>query len=80
MSMLVEQQDESLNVIEANAEKVNVDTEAGLQHTEKAVVSARAARRKRWICFFIILIILIIVGVAVGVEVSQHINTNKKSS
>lgn len=29
MSMLVEQQDETLNVIEAHAEKVNQDTEAG---------------------------------------------------
>jgi len=79
MSMLVEQQDETLNVIEAHAEKVNQDTEAGLGHTEKAVVSARAARKKRWICFFIILIILIIVGVAVGVEVSMHVNNNKSN-
>jgi len=79
MSMLVEQQDETLNVIEAQAEKVNIDTEAALQHTEAATKSARAARKKRWICFFIILIILIIVGVAVGVEVSQHVNNNKSS-
>jgi len=75
MSMLVEQQDESLKVIEANAEKVQVDTEAALGHTEGAVKSARAARKKRWICFIIILIILIIVGVVVGIEVSNHISS-----
>jgi len=75
MSMLVEQQDEKLDTIEKNAQQVQDDTEAGLGHTETAVKSARAARKKRWICFFIILIILIIVGIVVGVEVSQHINT-----
>ncbi|KAG8906274.1 Plasma membrane t-SNARE, secretory vesicle fusion [Tulasnella sp. 403] len=74
MSVLVEQQDETLNVIEAHAAQVNQDTEAGLKHTEAAVVSARAARRKRWICFFIILIILIIVGVVVGVVVANNVN------
>ncbi|KAG8861193.1 Plasma membrane t-SNARE, secretory vesicle fusion [Tulasnella sp. 330] len=74
MSMMVEQQDESLNVIQANAEKVNVDTEAGLQHTEKAVVSARAARKKRWICFGIIVVILIIVAIVVAIEVEHNKN------
>lgn len=44
-----------------------------LQYTNKAVDSARAARKKRWICFFIILIVLIIVGVVVGVVVSNNL-------
>ncbi|KAG8936578.1 Plasma membrane t-SNARE, secretory vesicle fusion [Tulasnella sp. 419] len=73
MSVLVEQQDDTINTIETHAQQVNVDTEAGLKHTEAAVVSARAARKKRWICFIIILIILIIVGVVVGVVVSNNV-------
>ncbi|KAG6814302.1 hypothetical protein H0H92_013427 [Tricholoma furcatifolium] len=77
MSVLVEQQDETINAIETQAHAVVQDTEAGLGYTEKAVVSARAARRKRWICFFIIVIVvLIIVGVVAGVIVSN----NHKSS
>jgi len=82
MSVLVEQQDETVNAIETTAATVEKDTEAGLQYTNKAVDSARAARKKRWICFFITLIILIIVGVIVGVVVSQHIGSgnNKPSS
>ncbi|KAG6854610.1 hypothetical protein C0991_004212 [Blastosporella zonata] len=72
MSVLVEQQDETVNTIEAQAHTVVQDTEAGLGYTEKAVVSARAARKKRWICFIIILIILIIVGIVVGIEVAQN--------
>ncbi|KNZ74183.1 Syntaxin-like protein psy1, partial [Termitomyces sp. J132] len=79
MSVLVEQQDETVNAIEAQAHTVAQDTEAGLGYTEKAVVSARAARKKRWICFFIFLIVLIIVGVVVGVVVSNNIHNNKLS-
>lgn len=100
MSILVEQQDETINVIEQQAEMADKDLESGsvssfllvrcsaeraylhlslfssVQHTEKAVDSARAARKKRWICFIIcILIILIIVGVVAGVIIS---NNNKK--
>jgi len=77
MSVLVEQQDPVLDSIHHAAESADKDLEVGLQHTEKAVDSARAARKKRWICFFIILIILIVVAIIVGVVVSQHINTKK---
>jgi len=72
MSMLVEQQDETINTIEQQAGGVNTDMEAGLKHTEKAVTSARKARRKKWICFWIsVLIILIVVAVVVGVICGQ---------
>jgi len=77
MSVLVEQQDETINNIETTAANVEKDTEAGLGYTEKAVVSARAARKKRWICFIICLIVLIIIGVVVGIEVNNQVNKNK---
>ncbi|KIY68602.1 t-SNARE [Cylindrobasidium torrendii FP15055 ss-10] len=73
MSVLVEQQDETITAIETQAATVERDTEAGLGYTEKAVVSARAARKKRWICFFITLTVLIIVGVVVGVVVAKNV-------
>ncbi|KAI6128237.1 t-SNARE [Pisolithus croceorrhizus] len=75
MSVLVEQQDETINAIQTTATGVEKDTEVGLQHTEKAVVSARAARRKRWICFFLFVLILIIIGVVVAVVITN--NTKK---
>lgn len=78
MSVLVEQQNETINAIETQAESVVKDTEAGLGYTEKAIVSARAARKKRWICFIIILICLIIIGVVVGVEVAKDVQAGKK--
>ncbi|KAI0065439.1 t-SNARE [Artomyces pyxidatus] len=72
MNLLVVQQDDTINAIETSAAQVEGDTEAGLAHTEKAVKSARSARRKRWICFFIILIILLVIGLAVGITVGNR--------
>jgi len=72
MSIMVEQQDETINVIEAQASEVEKDVETGLGYTEKAVTSARSARRKRWICFFIFLLILVIVGIVVAIEVLKN--------
>jgi len=72
MSILVEQQDETINTIEAQATEVEKDVETGLGYTEKAVTSARSARKKRWICFFIFLIILAIIGVVVGIEIANN--------
>jgi len=80
MSVLVEQQDEMINVIETTAGAVEKDTEAGLGYTEKAVESARAARKKRWICFFITLILLIIIAVVVAVVVKNQIASSNKTS
>ncbi|KAF7779084.1 hypothetical protein Agabi119p4_3429 [Agaricus bisporus var. burnettii] len=80
MSVLVEQQDEVINTIETAAGSVEKDVETGLTHMDKAVVSARGARKKRWICFIIILIILIIVGVVVGVEVKKLVDDKKNDS
>jgi len=78
MSILVEQQDETINNIETTAAAVEKDTEAGLGYTGKAVDSARAARKKRIICFIIFLVILIIVAVVVAVVVKQQVDANKK--
>ncbi|VDB82788.1 unnamed protein product [Peniophora sp. CBMAI 1063] len=78
MSILVEQQDETINVIEQTAANVETDVETGLGYTEKAVVSARAARKKRWICFGIAVVIIIIIVVVVVIEVKP--GSNKSSS
>lgn len=92
MSVLVEQQDETINVIESTAANVEKDTEVGsvilpyrysfhtnnklfrLGYTEKAVVSARAARKKRWICFILTIVILAIVAIVVAVVVTNNLH------
>lgn len=88
MDVLVTQQDDMINAIETSATQVQKDTEAGyvtrsfhqnpskwsysLGQTEKAVESARSARRKRWFCFLLFLAVLAAVGIAVGVTVSNN--------
>lgn len=75
MSILVEQQDETLDVIEETAAHVEKDTEVGVGHTVQAVESARAARKKRWICFGLFVLILVVVAIVIAVVV---LNNRKK--
>jgi len=48
-----------------------------LKHTTDAVKSARAARKKRWICFFICLVVLAAIAIVVGVVVSNNIRASQ---
>jgi len=68
MSIMVEQQEETITHIEATTDVVEKDVEMGLQYTETAVKSAAGARRKRWICFWLFVIIIIIIIIIVLVE------------
>lgn len=72
MSILVEQQDETIDVIEETTTNVEKDTEAGLGHTSKAVVSARAARKKRWICFGLFVLLLVIIAIVVAIVILNN--------
>ena len=45
-----------------------------LNYTNKAVDSARAARKKRWICFILCLVILIIIAIVVVIFVMKNKN------
>jgi len=71
MSILVEEQDEGINVINTNAADANRDTEKAVQQVDKAVVSAKRARRMRWICFIIIIIILVIIAIILAIEIPK---------
>ncbi|SJX64474.1 related to SSO1-syntaxin-related protein [Sporisorium reilianum f. sp. reilianum] len=62
MSILVDEQDDALNVIQEQGAQVETDMNQGLQHTNKAVDSARKARKKRWICFWILVILVIVIA------------------
>ncbi|WVR03949.1 hypothetical protein IAU60_000948 [Kwoniella sp. DSM 27419] len=66
MAMLVEQQDETIVNVETQAQGVDNDIKAGYEQTSKAVESAKKARRKKWICFFICLAIIAIIAIVLG--------------
>lgn len=69
MNVMMEEQAPAVAVIEQNADKAQKDMDLGNQHVDKAITSARAARRKKWLCFWISILILIVVGLAVGLGV-----------
>ena len=50
LDTLVVQQEPMVQTIEQKAEETHTHLEAGNEHVGKAVVSARAARKKKWIC------------------------------
>ncbi len=64
--MVVEQQENS-EVIDKHVEEAQQDVEQGVGHTNKAVKSARAARRKKLWCWGIVFVIFVIIVVAVVV-------------
>ncbi|SMQ50536.1 unnamed protein product [Zymoseptoria tritici ST99CH_1A5] len=69
LDAIVVQQEEPIMAIEQKAEETNTHMEAGNVHVGKAVNSARAARKKKWICLGIcvaIIIIIIIIVLAYG--------------
>ncbi|SCU93153.1 LANO_0E03136g1_1 [Lachancea nothofagi CBS 11611] len=68
MEQLVIEQQENIEVIDKNVEEAQQDVEQGVGHTNKAVKSARRARKNKIRCILIlvaILVIIIVVAVAV---------------
>ncbi|KAJ7478670.1 syntaxin [Mycena galericulata] len=72
MAVLVEQQDETILAIENTAADVEDNAEAGLKEVTIAVKIARNLRKKRWICFFIVLIVVIILAAVLAVEIPKN--------
>ena len=58
MSIMIEVQETKIDHIEVKAQETEVQMEQGLRETERAVVSARAARKKKWYCLGLSLLII----------------------
>lgn len=67
MEELVIEQDQPIQQIEEQIGTAQHDIEQGVGHTQKAVVLAKKARRKRLWCFFIIVIIIVILALILGI-------------
>ncbi|KAK6457249.1 t-SNARE [Scheffersomyces xylosifermentans] len=66
MEELVIEQDQPIQQIEEQVGNAQHDIEQGVGHTNKAVVSARAARKKKLWCLFICVLIIVILAVILG--------------
>ncbi|CZT25302.1 related to putative snare protein syn [Ramularia collo-cygni] len=65
LDAIVVEQEAPVMAIEQKAEETHTHLEAGNVHVAKAVDSARAARKKKWICLGILVAIIIIIILAV---------------
>ncbi|GBL52723.1 Plasma membrane t-SNARE, secretory vesicle fusion [Candidozyma auris] len=68
MEELVIEQDQPIQQIEEQVDTAQHDIEQGVGHTQKAVFSAKAMRKKKWWCFIICLIIVIILALVLGIH------------
>lgn len=68
MEELVIEQDQAIQQIDEQVDAAQHDIEQGVGHTNKAVVSARASRKKRKWIFFICLVIICIIALALGLK------------
>ncbi|EGV59947.1 Plasma membrane t-SNARE, secretory vesicle fusion [Yamadazyma tenuis] len=66
MEELVIEQDQPIQQIEEQVATAQHDIEQGVGHTDKAVISAKKARKKRMWCFIICLIIVAILAIILG--------------
>jgi syntaxin 1B/2/3 len=71
MQSMLEAQSKVLDTIEQSAYETTAQLETGVQYVEKAKVSAKATRRKKWICFGIFVIILIIIAIILAIEIPK---------
>ncbi|OBZ81310.1 Syntaxin-like protein psy1 [Choanephora cucurbitarum] len=71
MQQMLEAQAKVLDTIEQSAFETTGQLEAGVQYVEKAKVSAKATRRKKWICFFIFVIIIIIIAIILAIQIPK---------
>lgn len=67
MEELVIEQDQPIQQIDEQVATAQHDIEQGVGHTDKAVISAKKARKKRLWCFIICLIIVAILAIILGV-------------
>lgn len=65
MEVLVAEQDQQINDVDENVALAQHEIEQGVVYQGKAIVSARKARRKKWICLGILIAIVIIVIVII---------------
>jgi len=72
MATMVDEQEPALLAVEAKANEAETTMQDAEKQMGKAVKSARAARKKRWICFIIILIILAAVAIGLAVHFTQN--------
>ncbi|KAK9381725.1 t-SNARE [Kockiozyma suomiensis] len=66
MEELVEVQAEDVVAIDQTTKRIEREVNKGVEETRVAVKHAKNARRKRWICFIIVILIVVILAAVLG--------------
>ncbi|KAF9969884.1 Plasma membrane t-SNARE, secretory vesicle fusion [Actinomortierella ambigua] len=69
METLVTEQQEVMDKIEENTQQAEQHLDVGVQEVQTAIVNARSARKKKWICLFVLIILIIIIALVVYFKV-----------
>jgi syntaxin 1B/2/3 len=86
LDRIVMEHEPLIQSIEQKGEEVQNNIEAGVGELDKGVKSARAARKKKWICFWICIVIIIVVVLivviymAVNGKFSSNNNNNNNNN
>lgn len=78
LDVIVSEQEPLIQNIEQKGEEIHENVQQANVELSHGVKSARGARKKKWICFFIVLVLLIVIAVAVAIYVV--INNRNKST
>lgn len=76
METLVTDQGVVLDTVEDSIQQTDVNLGGGNQQMDTAIVDAKGARRKKWICLIITIILLVIIVIIVlkTVSIEYHIS------
>ncbi|KAJ1548386.1 Plasma membrane t-SNARE, secretory vesicle fusion, partial [Cladochytrium tenue] len=76
LQAMIEDQQGMVDLIDQQVDDAVVNVETGREALRKAVDSAVAARRKKWIIFWIVLVVIVIIAAIIAI----YIAINKKNS
>lgn len=71
---LVVQQETQVAQIETKGEEIQENVVKGNEELDTGIKSARSARKKKWICFWLAILLLLVIGGAVAI----YVVVNKK--
>lgn len=72
MNVMMQEQAPMVEQIERQAEATQADMQQGNKHVDNAIKSARSARKKKWICFWIAVIIVIALALGIGLGIASN--------
>jgi type VI protein secretion system component VasF len=69
LDVIVTEQEPLIQNIEQKGEEIHENVQQANVELSHGVKSARGARKKKWICFFIVIVVLIVIAIAVAIYV-----------